>query len=239
MSMNAVFVQVDDQALRKIQADPSLAETLFQPAVAFPPQLANLSQAMQERVRAAGPQMMAKALEGLDPRIRQRLEERLGHTASSFAAGAGGDELLKLMQERGARAASRPKIDALATFSLDKEWHGVHYLLCGEKEPGKTLLSKAVLGGSDLGDDDEGFSGYGPARCFTPKQVAEISAALSRPETERESAARFDAAEMSRLDIYPGWNATDAEQLIEALRSLRAFYAGAAEKGLAMVTCLV
>jgi hypothetical protein len=32
---------------------------------------------------------------------------------------------------------------------------------------------EALLGGSKIGDDDEGFSGYGPARYFTVAEVAE------------------------------------------------------------------
>jgi hypothetical protein len=42
----------------------------------------------------------------------------------------------------------------------------LHYVLCGEAEPGADLLSQAVLGGAAFGEDDEGFSGYGPARYF-------------------------------------------------------------------------
>jgi hypothetical protein len=72
--------------------------------------------------------------------------------------------------------------------SLDKAWHGVHYLLCGEVEPGPALLSQTVLGGVELGEN-EGFSGYGPPRYFTPAQVAELSQVLNRPELETEAAA--------------------------------------------------
>jgi hypothetical protein len=132
-----------------------------------------------------------------------------------------------------------PGAGSHAVLSLDKAWHGVHYVLCGEAEPGSTLLSQAVLGGADLGEDDEGFSGYGPARCFSAAQVAEIAQALSRPDLESEAAARFDAEAMSRLDIYPGWQTSDAGWVLDGLRSLRDFYSDAAVKGRAIVTCLV
>src|ERR1700724_3006719 len=46
-----------------------------------------------------------------------------------------------------------------AAISIDKSWHGVHYLLCGAAEPTTTLISKAIMGGTEVGDD---FSGYGP-----------------------------------------------------------------------------
>ena len=96
-----------------------------------------------------------------------------------------------------------------------------------------------MLGGKPLGDDDEGFSGYGPARLFTVKEVAEISDALNRPEVETQARSRFDADRMNKLEIYPGWRAGDAEKLMDGLRRLRAFYADAATNGTAIISCLV
>jgi uncharacterized protein DUF1877 len=237
MSMTATFVQVEEAELSRLQADPSLLETLFvdeslAPAV-FPP----LPKEAQDRVRTAGPQLMAEALSRFDPAMRQQIEERLGLATSALAAGAGGDVILKLMKEREARPA--PSAGARAVLSLDKAWHGVHYVLCGEVEPGAALLSQAVLGGVELGEDEEGLSGYGPPRYFTAAQVAELGRALSRPELESEAAARFDAERMSQLNIYPGWEPSDAEEVMDGFRRLRDFYSDAADKGRAIVTCLV
>jgi hypothetical protein len=44
---------------------------------------------------------------------------------------------------------------------------------------------------------------------------------------------------MSQLEIYPGWRTSEAEGVMDALRRLRDFYADAASKGRAIVTCLV
>ncbi|HUH63936.1 MAG TPA: YfbM family protein [Terracidiphilus sp.] len=239
MSMNAVFVQVDSDSLARIEADPSLAEALFQDGPAMPPAFLKLNETMEQRVRDAGPQMMARVLSQLDPRLRERLEQRLGQSASSLAAGQGGEQLLKLMQQRREHHANRPSIQGSALLSLDKEWHGVHYLLCGEIEAGSSLLSQAVLGGRILGDDDEGFSGYGAARGFRAGEVAEISAALSAPDVEQRAASRFDAARMNALKIYPGWKDSGAEPAMDALRRLRDFYSDAAGKNNGIVTCLV
>lgn len=245
MSMNATFVQIDAAELSRLQADPSLAEALFQDGPAMPPAFANLAKTVQERMRAAGPQAMAEKLAQLDPRLRQQIEESLRRTTSAMAAGGSGVDLLKMMQERAARRGGlAPTTSRGAVLSLDKSWHGVHYVLCGEVEPGASLLSQAVMGGVELrdpdsDDGDEGFSGYGPARYFTAAQVAEISQALNRPEVESEAAARFDADRMSQLDIYPGWRPSDAEEVLGAFRRLRDFYSDAAGKGRAIVTCLV
>ena len=99
-------------------------------------------------------------------------------------------------------------------------------------------MSQAVMGGVELGDD-EGFSGYGPPRYFTSAQVAELAQALRQPELESDAAARFNAARMSQLGIYPGWRPSDASEVMEAFRRLRDFYGDAADKGRAIITCLV
>jgi hypothetical protein len=238
MSMNATFIQVDTTELSKFQADPSSVEALFGVDAVMPPQFLALSKTMQDRVRTRGPEMFAGALAQLDPALRQQIEQSLGRTAQAFASGGGGEDILKMIQERqGRRAGTRSS--GHEVLSLDKNWHGVHYILCGEVEPGSTLLSQAVLGGTNLGADDEGFSGYGPARYFTAAEVAKLSAALSRPELESEAAAHFDAARMSQLGIYPGWRPSDAESLTDSFRRLRDFYADATTKSRAIVTCLV
>ncbi len=94
-----------------------------------------------------------------------------------------------------------------------------------------------MLGGTEIGDD---FSGYGPARCFTAPEVGDLAAVLGDPAVATEAAARYDAARMAELQIYPfGWDEDDREWLLSALRDLRGFYADAAGKGSAVVTCLV
>lgn len=242
MSMNAVFVQVDPEELARIEANPALAEPLFQAGFASPlARFGELSKQMEERLRTSGPQLLGQALGNLDPRIREQLEQRLGGTAQQFASGQGGDALLKMMQQRRERATEmmqtakkqRPQL------SLDKDWHGVHYLLCGDSEAGDALLSKVVLGGKLLGEDDEGFSGYGPARCFNAQQVAQLSAELSGPDVESAAKARFDAGKMNKLEIYPGFRPQDADSLVDSFRQLRDFYADATKNGKGIVTCLV
>ncbi len=150
---------------------------------------------------------------------------------SSFEADPASVEAL--FDDEAAASGERP------ILSLDKDWHGVHYLLCGKAEPGRDLLSQAVMGGVDIGDDDEGFSGYGPARGFAPDLVAELAKALSEPQLKSQATARFVAERMTQLGIYPGWRASDADQAMNGVRRLRDFYGDAAAKGQAIVTCLL
>lgn len=239
MSMNAVFVQVEEAEIAGFEADPEAVEALFANQPQRTAGLQNLAAAAQARMQAMGPEQMATVLSRLPEPLRQQLEQSMGRTAAQMASGQGKDDLLKLLEaklgQRGRQAGGQRE-----TLSLEKAWHGVHYVLTGSAEPGTTLRSQAVLGGVELGGDPEGFAGYGPARYFRAAQVRELSEVLSRPEVETEAAARFDSARMSELEIYPGWSGEqDKDWVMEAFRSLRDFYASAAAKGRAVVTSLV
>jgi hypothetical protein len=237
MSMNAMFVQVEDSEIAGFAADPDSVEALFADQTLPTAGLLNRAAAFQDRLRTAGPQSMAANLARLPEPLRQQLEASLTRTAAALK---GGDDLAALLQKQLARRGG-PATAKREVLSLDKAWHGVHYLLSGTAEPGPEMRSQAVLGGVELGGDPEGFSGYGPARYFRAAQVRTLSQELNRPHVESEAAARFDPARMSQLEIYPGWNQGDDDRdwLIDAFHRLRDFYAGAAAHGRAIVTCLV
>jgi hypothetical protein len=123
-----------------------------------------------------------------------------------------------------------------AALSMEKAWHGVHYLLCGEADPGRTILSQAILGGTEFGDD----LGYGPARYFALAKVSLTARELSQDEIEGEMRARFDPLQMSRAGIYPRlWAPADVLWLMEEFRRFRDFYVNAGAGQFAVVTCIV
>jgi hypothetical protein len=108
-------------------------------------------------------------------------------------------------------------------------------------EPGSTVLSQAVMGGTDIGED---FAGYGEARYFSVDNVAQTAGELSRADLEAEITARYDPARMNDLGIYPGgWGKLNADDqfawLLEEFRRLRDFYVDASKRGNAIVTCIV
>src|SRR6266852_2000982 len=132
MSMNAVFVQVEEAELLRLEARPSLAEALVQDEPLMPPVFLALGKKMEERMQAAGPKLMADAMSRLDPAIRKQLEERLGRTSGELAGGFGSDVLSKLMRDRASRVEDMATAkNSHPRLSLDKDWHGVHYVLCG------------------------------------------------------------------------------------------------------------
>jgi Domain of unknown function (DUF1877) len=253
MSMMGRFVSISPDRLQQIIDDPSGVEELFaseQVARAMPN---FMGPKMQERLRALSPEMLGKALESMPPAVRDRLAQSLkniGLDPDALARGEGTDALAKLMAQRlqslGLRMAGQTPPPAsgagtqssgrAADLSIDKAWHGLHYLLCGQVGPGSSLASQAVMGGTEVGDD----LGYGPARYFEAARVADIARELTRPNLEAEMDARFDPSQMEKLGIYPGQfvSTEDKEWLFDAFRKLRQFYVDASAAKLAVVTCL-
>lgn len=251
MSMMAQFVQVPPAKLAELIDDPEDIEELFAAQSGVPPQamarLVNLGENMRERIIQQGPQMLEKALAQFDPQLREQLHARLnklGVDPAGLGRGAGGEALLKMMMARmggggggGAAGQSGGAASRGASISLDKAWHGIHYLLCGAAEPNGTVVGNTILGGTEIGDD---FSGYGEARYFDATQTAAISSELVRTTLEAEMTRRYDTAQMTRLGIYPnGWSGPDLQWLMGEFRNLRSFFADASSKDLAIVTCLV
>jgi len=233
MSMLATFVQVEPSVLD----DPDRIESLFEPTAPMPALFDPAR--MREAILDRGPQLLAGAMD-LHPQLREQIEQSLGRSQEALRRGDGGEQLLALMQQRfgGGVVGGGPPAGMYTVLSLDKAWHGVHYVLSGTVEPTEALLSQAVLGGTEIGED---FAGYGPARFFTAAQVAELGRALDDPALEEQAAGRYDPARMAALQVYPfGWEDHDnREWIFDALGDLRGFYHEAAENGRAVVACLV
>ena len=256
MSMLAVLVQVEPGRLAEIIDDPSRVMELFGEGenagglVGSPLAQDPVGQTMELLQRT--PKILAASMAMMDPAMRERLKQRLAaagiNTDAMTPGGKDADALLKLMRERGQALAamvgsrqspkapnSSGKAGQGAKISLDKAWHGVHYLLCGEIEPGSAIPSQAVMGGVEVGGD----LGYGPARDFKADKVDQIAQALSSAKFEAEMIARFDPARMTSLGIYPGgWNAGNVNWLMGEFRRLRQFYADASAAKLAIATSL-
>jgi hypothetical protein len=243
MSMTARFVAVTPALLDQFKRDPEPVPGLFMesaPAAGLGALLNNPR--LQERLQALGPQLLSGALANLKPEQREAMLKRLaalGVSEEAFKAGTGGAALGKLMAARASKGGSRggAASSAGATVDLDKNWHGVHFLLCGAAEPGAALLSQVVMGGTEIGEDEHG---YGPARYFDSARTAEIAQALGDANLEAAMRARFDPAAMNAAQIYPfGWSPGRLDELIASFHALRDFFAAASAGRQAVITCLV
>ena len=234
--MMARFAAVAPKRLAGIRKSPEGVEALF--AAEISPMRSKARQALHERIRRQSPQMLRASLEQTPPAMRAMVLRGLGISESQFAGPDGGELLVKRMTERAAKVLGEPQQTdepAAKSVSLDKTWHGLHYLLCGAVEPAPGALGQSILGGIEFGDD----LGYGPARCFTAKETSQISQALQAPGLESILRSRFDAKAMEQLGLYPGgiWD-EGPDWLITAFRELRDFYAAASAAGQAVVTVI-
>src|SRR6516165_8261013 len=205
MSMMARFVAITPDQLATIKDNPETVESVFALDAGLPFESPD---DLQERVSRQAPQLVVDMLERMPPEIRQQLQQRLGLGENGLPnSGVRNTVLSQLAQ----RAAARRREQAVPgtpgySVSIDKAWHGLHYLLCGAAEPAPGPLGQSVFGGTEIGEDQ----GYGPARYFSPAQVVEIAAALRSPGLERDLHARFDAEAMTQIGIYPGvWETGD------------------------------
>ena len=249
MSMIARFVQIKPAELKALLDDPESVESVFEDGGAggiSPAAAAGAMENLRKLFAARGPGLLSGALPGMDPRLREALMERLGQlglTQDALQSGKGGEALANIMMSRmggpkpPAAAGGAARSAKSTGISLEKGWHGVHYLLCGASVPDATVLGQVVMGGAEIGDD---FSGYGEARYFTPVEVAATARELVRANLEAEMKARFDPARMNGAQIYPGgWDVTGGDWLFVEFRKLRDFYAEASAQGNAVVTCIV
>ena len=88
----------------------------------------------------------------------------------------------------------RPEIH----LSMDKEWHGIQFLLTGEPWPMSNPLGMAIFGADEIGEN----LGYGPARTLTVEQVKEVTTKLSETSTI-VLRGRYDVQAMTKEMIYP------------------------------------
>lgn len=121
-------------------------------------------------------------------------------------------------------------------MSLEKDWEVLHHLLTGEFRAVASPLSRAILGGKEIGED---LGGYGPARYLWADEVWEISSALSAL-THEELRRRYDPAKLKAH-----WHDEDDDDeyvlalLLSGFDDLALYFRLAAARGNAMLIGIV
>ena len=115
--------------------------------------------------------------------------------------------------------------------SLEKAWHGLHFLLTGSAMEGELPLNFLLLGGEPL-DADESI------RKLSPDSVREIQRTLAAI-SDAQLWSRFDPDQMSAEGVYPEiWDEPAADLKDEYLmyfHDLQALMAKAAAAGQAVL----
>jgi hypothetical protein len=144
---------------------------------------------------------------------------------------------LKTQPERIENMMTGRRSKGLPMLSLEKAWHGLHYLLTGSAMEGAGPEGFILEGGEEIGDD----LGYGPARLFNPTEVQQIYATLSAISNE-QLWERFDPADMEENGVYPGVWDEDEEDLQEEylgyFQELKNFLRGLCENKQALLMVL-
>jgi len=119
-------------------------------------------------------------------------------------------------------------------LDIDKTWHIIHFLLNNHAWEGSGPLFGAVLGGTELTDED---LGYGPARYLTPADVGATAQAIQQVSFN-ELWSSLDEARIHEADLY--WEtAPESEAYVrENYQALQAFFLKAATSNEAIILWL-
>lgn len=126
-------------------------------------------------------------------------------------------------------------------FSLEKDWHVLHYALNGTHDGGISPLADAILGGREI-PDVEGVTSFGrqstgAIRYLTVEEVQNVATALGMVEpSQLLSKLDFEDAEQKRIYLsHTLQDLSDWEYLPELFVTFRDFYADASRNAKAML----
>jgi hypothetical protein len=107
-----------------------------------------------------------------------------------------------------------------AGASLEKAWHGLHFLLTGSAWEGEGPLAFLLQGGETIGDEEMGV------RLFSPEATRALDRALTEVSDD-QLWERFDPERMTEEDVYPGiWDESEddlREEYLEYFHVLKKF----------------
>jgi len=212
MGMEATLEQITPQQLAEFIEHPKkaydywLAEALDNP---------NLEPFLEQ---------LSARLKTLPPGFREQVEAVTGRMYSKMQERKG----LQLGKKEPEPQPERKR------FSLEKDWHVVHYVLNGTADGGEGPLADAVLGGEHI-PDEEGVSDFGGLRYLTPPRVVAVARALAEVDPN-QLLSRLDRQEAEAKHIYLAHTLPDGwDYLPELFLDFRAFYEDAARSGNVML----
>jgi hypothetical protein len=220
MGMQATFHQITPQQLAGFLRKPRTAYDYVSAPFFENPQSLELGEKMVAELRAKA------ASPNFPPAFRAEVER----VAQQFIAKSQAQKGPQLVRPESVSTQERKE------FSLEKDWHVLHYALNGTHDGGATALADAILGGEEIPDLDRS-SGYGPFRFLRPEQVAAVAAALAKVHPE-ELLSRLNYEDAEAKQIYLSHTLDDLadwDYLPELFIGFRDFYADAARSGNAMI----
>ena len=140
------------------------------------------------------------------------------------------DQLAGLSQSESSLITLLLRSPEESSLHLDKEWHGIHFLLTGESWSSDGKYGSVIFGGNEFGPN----LSYGPARVLAAGEVQKICVMLGVISLD-ELRTHYDPVAMNKLQVYPEvWEREGGEALewlLAGYLKLREFYARAAGEG--------
>jgi Domain of unknown function (DUF1877) len=169
-------------------------------------------------------EQLAARTNNLPPGFREQVEAVTGRLHAKMQERRG----LQLMKKEAEPQPERKR------FSLEKNWHVLHYALNGTAEGGEGPLADAVLGGEHI-PDEEGVSDFGGLRYLSPRRVVSVARALAEVDPN-QLLSKLDRGDAEKKRIYLSHTLPDGwDYLPELFLDFRAFYEDAARSGNAML----
>ncbi len=223
MSINGILHEISPRLLQQLREDPNPGP-LIDAILAYEPGQAPAKTDVEILMTLLTP-ALRRALS--TPKLRAAYEAQVRRNSLRSPG------MQEYLEKR--RGRSIDPADVGEILDLEKAWHGVHFLLCGDPESGPSSLGSAVLGGSAVGPD----RGYGPARLLSSGEVRAVAKALALLAPS-EIMRRYDPAALRRAKIYPsGWSKEDRKEwLAVAVLSTQSFYTRVAARGNATLLAL-
>lgn len=213
MGMQFCLEQITPQQAREFMEDPAAAYEYY-------------ASGAEDQAATVFEQMAAVAnREDIAPEAKAQIEAaRVQFQAMMAAFG------------RPARKKPSLVVPERLRFSLEKDWHVLHYALNGTHEGGSSRLADAILGGKVIPDHDQ-VMGYGPLRCLAPQEVKSVSEALANVDPQ-SLLSKLDRKDAEAKQIYLAHTLDDLDDwsyLPDLFKDFRAFYADAAQRGNGML----
>jgi len=212
MGMETTLEQITPQQLAEFLEHPKKAYDYWMAEALDNPNLEPFLNQLSER------------LQTLPVAVREQIQQVTGRLQS------------KMQERRGLHLVTKDKEPEpqRKRFSLEKDWHVLHYVLNGTTEGGKGALADAILGGEQI-PDEEGVSDFGGIRYLSPERVVAVAEALAAVDPD-QLVSKLDRKDAEAKRIYLAHTMPDGwEYLPELFRDFRAFYEDAARSGNAML----
>ena len=230
MGMEASFARVTSTELQKFLKKPELAYDNLLPdmCVILPTGLGNI--------------------EGIEEGVERQFAELARQLQDSPGKFPGLDIAkikaeTKKASERMLGQLKKQKTGTQSTkfFSLQKDWHVLHYVLNGTGDAGDKPLEKCILGGRELPPPADNPVDYGPLRYLTIQEVKEIVEALKRvnPQSLIEKLNRKDAESKRVYLAHTMDDPADWSYLPDLFTEFRKFYQETATARNAMMLKIV